>query len=295
MKYKKISVLVFAAISTASAAINLDFATDAVYVSGGTGARTVGAEYRFANVGTEDGIAVDAILTLGQLNGGAFYDNSNLAPNEGTTLNDRVVGISTNQGGDGVARISPSFDYTQFSFVEFNLRFVRNDNNAVGVGVTDLVLVASDIDSAPGQNITDVFFVDNSVVGTYQFDVNTLLVASSASSTSGINYLTFRQDPSVDLTSDGGILDSDAAQTLHSVLLSIPTITTSGINLGYGVAQGLGGNAGGLTDSPRRGLIDGSGNFVFDNPDVPVVVPEASSYAVLMGLCAVLFVGLRRR
>ncbi len=279
----KTTVLTFSIFLMARApALLLDFGDGTGlpdYITGtGSGTQTVGAQYRYTNVGSQDGNQVNVILTLGELNGGAVYSNQNVDP----------VGDASN----GNAVFAPSFNYNIRSYAEFRLQFEENGTGtASSVGTLlvaeDLSLVFKDIDSSTGtsgfENYTDMIYIENGVAATYTLDKATKLVVNEFDAApSGFDYQTFSLDFETDLSSEVGLSDTDPNQFQNTVQFDFATLGTDGVRMAFGTMVGLGaGNNTGPT--PRRALIDGSGTFIFDDPDLPIVVPEPAT-AVLAGL-----------
>jgi len=272
-------------------ALLLDFGTGSPQASLVSGtADTEGAVYRYTNVGSQDGNEVNMILTLGALNGGAQYVNPN-PPNP--------VGDAS----DGSAVFAPSFNYNIRSFAEFRLQFEENGTgtaNSVGslLVAEDLSLVFKDIDSASGsptfENYTDMIYIEKGASATYTLDKATKLVTNEYDdAASGLDYQTFSLDFSTDLSSEDGLADNDPNQFQNTVQFDFATLGTEGVNMAFGTMVGLGaGNNTGPT--ARRALIDGSGTFLFDDPELPIAVPEPAG-VLFMGLVFIASLPLMRK
>lgn len=248
-------------------------------------AKTPGAVYRYSNVGTEGGTALDALLTLGSTNGGASYSHSNPSIEPvGTT--------AVTPAGDNAMLIANTYARNQLSFLEFNLKLVES-GTLNGFAVTSLDLAFSDIDSSnsnPGGdpnrgNFSDMVLLDPAAGGSYFTSGTSMLIQSSQSGIDVSNYDAFHLDNSVELTEIGGIDDNDPLQVDHTVIVNFATLGTDGFNFGYGTIPGL--DVDGLSSTgARRGLLDGSGT---------TAVPEASSTVLIAAILAMGYATSRRR
>lgn len=281
--------LLGAGLQNANGFISLDFATGATLDSGT--AETVGAVYRYSNVGsyTEGSITygIDVLMTLGSLNGGASYDDRGPANWQQSQIGD---------ADDGMLELQPTFDLGQNQFAEFNLKFVQTGNYTPVLG-QDVQFVVNDIDSENNnnQNFTDRLFVDATAAGSYTLSNNTLLTTYLTPGTDVAQYLEFSLDRSQNLSSAPNIGRGagNVAQTPYTVQLDFTSVGAAGINMAFGVGVGTGTAV--SQDSGRNAFLDGSGTFIFADGTTTKTIPEPSFYAGLFGAVALLMGMLRRR